>query len=769
MAYTASKTRSGRPGWSVTFRHPLRKDSRGKPGLKIRRGLGTESDLEADRLVGQLNELLSDDSWWNAARRAEAEGRFDRVVVEAFFGELHAGREDPREIRDRAIVLPGSAAGYARVLFVGTTGAGKTSLLRQLIGSDPDEDRFPSTAPAKTTIADIEVVQAPGPYSAIVTFFTEFQILTQIEECVLDAAILAYSDADRDRVAERFLNHRDQRFRLSYILGSWQSQVGGRGNVGGAEFGSDDVEFDDVEFTDNHEVDASAEVPASELPERELSANQTVLAAFVERILGLAAGATEQVAQRLGVIQEETPPEDQEALEQLVEETLEQELIGREEFHELVQDVLDAVKSRFEKIETGRLSYKRSGWPEYWTFETKDRSEFIREIRWFSSNYWPQFGRLLTPLVEGMRVRGPLYPAFSQPKLVLIDGQGLGHTPDASASVTTHITRRFSEVDLILLVDNAKQPMQAASLSALRAIGASGNADKLAIAFTHFDQITGANLRTFADRRSHVMRSVHSAFANLRPILGPSVVRPIEQRLEERCFLLGSVERPLARLNPGAAKYMTGQLNQLIALSQRAATSDNIAEARPQYETMLLSLAVRDAVKSFHEAWSARLGLSLAEGVRREHWTRVKALSRRIATETDVEYDNLRPLADLVAALNESLSWFIQRPTGWSNEGSDEASRQKAITRIRRHVSRELHELAYKRVVQDQLRDWRSAQAYSGPGSGRSRARLIHLILDEAAPEPQTVSGGTSREFLKELRAILNAAVHEIGGKLSDD
>jgi len=31
--YTASKTRSNRPGWSISFRHPLRNDSRGRPGL----------------------------------------------------------------------------------------------------------------------------------------------------------------------------------------------------------------------------------------------------------------------------------------------------------------------------------------------------------------------------------------------------------------------------------------------------------------------------------------------------------------------------------------------------------------------------------------------------------------------------------------------------------------------------------------------------------------------------------------------------------------
>ena len=39
--YKATMTSSDRPGWSVTFSHPLRSDARGKLGLKMRRGLGT--------------------------------------------------------------------------------------------------------------------------------------------------------------------------------------------------------------------------------------------------------------------------------------------------------------------------------------------------------------------------------------------------------------------------------------------------------------------------------------------------------------------------------------------------------------------------------------------------------------------------------------------------------------------------------------------------------------------------------------------------------
>src|SRR2546428_5980026 len=60
--YTASLSKSqGREGWSVIFRHPVRLDpATGKPGRRVRRGLGTRGVEEAKGLVAELNELLGD-------------------------------------------------------------------------------------------------------------------------------------------------------------------------------------------------------------------------------------------------------------------------------------------------------------------------------------------------------------------------------------------------------------------------------------------------------------------------------------------------------------------------------------------------------------------------------------------------------------------------------------------------------------------------------------------------------------------------------------
>lgn len=60
-------------------------------------------------------------------------------------------------------------------------------------------------------------------------------------------------------------------------------------------------------------------------------------------------------------------------------------------------------------------------------------------------------------------------------------------------------------VAAVLLVDNAAQPMQAAPVAALKGIAVSGNASKLHVIFTHFDQVKGDNLPGFSDREQHVV------------------------------------------------------------------------------------------------------------------------------------------------------------------------------------------------------------------------------------------------------------------------
>ena len=749
--YSASKSRSNRPGWSVSFRHPLRSDARGKPGLKMRRGLGTTDEAEADRLVAEMNTLLGDRTWWNASKRADGEHKFSEVILDAFYEEIQAGRENPESLREKLIPLPSAEDDYSRVLFVGTTGAGKTSLLRQLIGSDPDKDRFPSTAPAKTTIADIEVIQSDGDYQAVITFFTEFQIQASVEECIVDACLAAFEQMPDNKIADRLLTHRDQKFRLNYILGGWHK--------------ANAQEEDDFSF--ETEV-IEADEKNGGLSSAERAKNHKALEGFLDRISMLTKRVVKCLSDDLGIDPGTTMGSDRKAAEQLIEENFESYLAEDEGFHELVQDVLDCIRERFELIEDSTLERHRSGWPKRWQFAGSDREHFVTQIRWFSSNYWPQFGQLLTPLVNGIRVKGPFFPSFTEtaPRLVLIDGQGLGHTPDSSSSVTTHITQRFDHVDVILLVDNAQQPMQAVPLSVLRSVAASGHSEKLAVAFTHFDQIKGPNLRTSADKRGHVMASVLNALSNLRDDLGDSIARSIEHGIDNKCFMLGGVDQNLTRLPARAAEYMHGELANLVEFCKDAILSPPPPEACPIYDPTGISFAALEAASKFQGPWLARLGLAAYEGVRKEHWTRVKALNRRIAGELDDEYDTLRPVADLVARMTESVSRFLDVPIAWTCDPADAHERRAAIAQIQRIVSTEMHKLALHRLVEQHLAEWREAYALRGTGSTFVRARTIRGIYGEAVPVPDAVMPPPSKQFLAAVRDIVTGAIEKSGGEV---
>jgi len=746
-AYTATKTRSGRPGWSVIFRHPLRRDPRGKPGLKIRRGLNTTDDKEADRQVEQLNLLLSDRRWWSSDRRIEAEREFAPQIVSAFFEGMETGHVDTSKLREAHIHLPGRDEGYARALLVGTTGAGKTTLLRHFIGSSHERDRFPSTSTARTTIADTEIITADGPFKAAVTFVSEFEVRAYIDECIEAACLTAIESQSNDKIAAALLTHKEQRFRLSYILGS--------ANVADDEGADeDDFQFDIAPGALGNPDDEDI------VSEAERRANAERIAGYIEQVRSLAAEIADRTAADCGPFAAQESPDDKSAWLELYSDRL----FESEEFAKLALDIRDEVESRFEFLDADNLERSATGWPVTWAFESDDRQAFLRKVRWFSSNHFRQFGRLLTPLVDGIRVCGPFQPLLKElqvaDRLVWLDGQGLGHTTESVSSVSTTITKRFADVDIILLVDSAQQPMQAAPLALLRAAGSAGYAERVAIAFSHFDQVKGDNLQTVMQKRSHVLASITSAVAGLRQMLGAPVAAALERRLERHVFMFGALDREIQTIPPGVIRDMARLLTEL----QSAGEPEKPVEMAPIYTTGGLELALRDAVDSFLRPWEARLGLAYRDGIRTEHHTRIKALSRRFANSWSDEYDNLRPAGDLIARLQEEISRWLDSPAGWTRPPKNDEERMAALNPARSAVFNALHELVKERLSEQRRDDWVSAYIHSGQGSAFRRAGDIRSIYEDSAPPISSAMKPPARAFLTEVIGIVKDGVEKSGG-----
>lgn len=757
--YTASKnlTKDG-TSWVISFRHPLRMDPRGKQGRKVRRGLSTSDEAKAQALVDEMNTLLGDPNWHSVAKRSEAERRFDTIVVRAFYDDIETPRSDSWQIRNETLPLPTAKDGYTQVMMVGTTGAGKTSLLRHLIGSHPERDRFPSTSASRTTISDIEVITSDDAhYQAVVTFFNEWAVHTNVHECVADACAALWDDLPDDRLAERLLTHRDLRFRLGYIIGSWK-----QASLSAIQADDDwDYDEDKDAAADTTDDEANGALPTS----ADLERTHLVLKSFLDRVRKLAAEAKERLQTELNIDLGKLTGSEKEAAQDLFEDIVQ----SLPDFDDLVNDIMDEIKARFDGVSIGALRTHPNGWPQSWEYQSSDRTAFVHAVRRFSSNYAPAFGTLLTPLVDGIRIQGPFFPTFTErrPRLVLLDGEGLGHVDDPAAGVASRIARRFGDVDVILLVDSAKAPMLEAPASVLRAVSASGYQKKLALAFTHFDLVRGqANLPTFGAQRSHVLSSVYQKLASLREVVGQPAVRAIERELNERCFMLGFLDRPLTEKIRGPVN----ELLKLIDFCEAAITPAELPQVSPVYDTAGLVLAIQAATTDFHARWDSILGFRRSGNIRTAHWAEVKALNRRVVLDIDSgEYKDLKPVADFVARVSESVTKFLDKPIRWKPRTPADVEADEALSRVQREVFARLHSFVEAKLLRVPRQQWMEAFEYRGRGSTYDRARVIQTIYNASAPIPGPALDPHSEKFLREVRVLVHDAIHEGGGELVSD
>jgi hypothetical protein len=743
--YTATAKRNpGRKGYVITFRHPLKMEGT-RPGKKVFKGLGTSDDATARQMETQMNALLARQDLHSVGSRTDALREFDPAIVEIFYGDLDPSATSHRALREHLLPLPPMGPGHAvRTLILGNSGVGKTTLLRRLIGSDPQRDRFPATSTNRTTTCEIEIVTGRQDYCAAVTFLSRHQVQQEVIESLSKAVIAAIESGSDEIVMKDLLDDTDQRFRLKYVLGGWtppKSKAAASSSFAGAA--------------------KSASASGA-------SANSPLLVEVMESVREIALNARKEVEAILGKLDDLKDEERNYALDEM-----QREGEGSEQFQDVVNAIMEAIEERFLGLQPGKFNRSSTSWPEAWTWSAPaaERDAFLKAVRWFCSNAREEWGQLLTPLVTGIRVTGPFRPAWvgagDDYDHVFVDTQGLDHEKPTT-ELSSETTSIFGQVQNILFVESGKDSLKSQSArKVMEAIAGAGYTASLTVALTHMDLVVGDDIPTDEDRKEKAFSGLRSLVANeVSQNVSREAARQLAAHLGNGTFYLGYLDAKKYPENwddddrAGFEESLGRDLCQLTEHLVLRANPQLLQPSVPQYSFESLGLAVREASVAFQEVWEARLGYKRIEGISSAPWQSIKAMSRRHAEGWFDGYW-LRPIDTLISLTRNVLSRFLEVPLEWQPEHKNITGGEKAaiIDRLKQLVNDELTEMSKARLWKQPQTRWQGAYEPSGTGSTSVRKQRVHEIFLNQVPIPQSISDRWAQAWVEEVKQVLLRAL----------
>lgn len=721
--------------YTVNFRHPVVKDKSGKYGLKIHRGLGTDDEVEAERLANKLSELANNEYWWDRSKRKEAYNQYPDVIVDAFYDCMEEVVENAENYLNR-IHLPGRDEGYIRSLIFGPSGVGKTSFLRNMMGTT--KEKFPTTSTGRTTTCNMEIIfSEDAAYEVVVTFMPRVLVEMYTQECIEAAVEYCLEQKcqgiDLKILAEKLLIHRDLIVRLSYILGDLTLKA------------DEDYGFDEeLEF----DVNESEEDEADEYKyKQDTESLVRIIIDFLDRVRKIATVLLEDRS-------------DLEDAEFDLEET--------DDVLQLRDDIINEIIKRFGLIDKGEKLNVRGKWVNAWYFKTTDRSEFIKTVKMFTSNSKRAWGGLLTPIVQTIRVKGNFKSEDIKGscKMVLFDGQGLGHKTTAT-SIPNELIKYFELSDSIILVDNAQAPMLENIKMALKAVIEYGFAKKLAMLYTHVDMMEGNNFSSFADRKRHVLAALESYLFEMKKNNAYIFSEVEASAIRNATFFFSDLDK--VKTSKMTQHYTVKLYEYLRDLLQESIT---IGDVRLKYDAMTLVERLKIALASYRQEWGGRIGYPHKTSDT-EHWSKIKALTRRLAYFNQDHYNyELMPLADFRQEVAEQLNVFLNKPLLITPEEASEEVKVALISEVKSQINNKIAKFVAESMWRDQeqLERWIEAYSFTKQNSTYYRAAKINEIFELAAPQIGQFSYNMTdiqKQYVMKVIEIVESTLNEYDSELS--
>jgi hypothetical protein len=720
------KSKSG--NWNISFHHPICRE--GSIGKKIHRSLKVSEETEAQALRDQMNELLAlaeTPTLLPARSHAIAEQKYAPLIISAFFDCMTPEPVDYLALREREMQLPprqGKRRNVPRVLVVGQTAAGKSRLMQHLLRTT--RENFPMRGAGRTTVADTEVIVGDVDYAAVLTFYAENEIREIIKENILEACEFAHHEPDnKAKIAVKLLIDSDKRFRFPHVIGDWDQS-------NDAVDDEDDVE----DQSDELEADAPAPLPWPKLE------------SCVEQVVAMTEHALAAARIDLQAEKEQDEP--------VIEEYWLQ-YIDQDQLDALAEEMLEEIERRL-CAATGQ-----SSWPiTHRIPDTTDRAEFFRQLRPFYQNNRKLFGRLVTPLVQGLRVRGrfapPRFMATTMPTWVLLDGQGLGHEQGRATkinrTVPPELAKKFSSTDLILLVDRAVPAMTGEAPILLENLIDRGHQDQLAIVFTHFEDVAAPDLN-LAGRKAKVLEGLSNAIQAIAAMPKAQRVQ-LERTAESKTYFLARMNRPEVTQTQTQA-----ELKRLGEHIDRSAGVPAPLQYRPLFNEYKIANVLDREIQAYRADWSE-------DELGSYHWKTIEALTNWIGHGWANGYPkrNLYPGQDLAQRLVKAVSNALESPESWLPEPPENPEEESRILNaIRRDVGGRIDEHCKAVLVHDpRTSAWLPAyENISGRGTKVRRARTVARILEDRAQLPDEGLGEFTKDVWQIVQDTIEHTCHAAG------
>lgn len=715
---------SGKNSYVLSLRHPVIKDANGN-GKKIQRGAGTSDEQEVRKLAEQLQELIGNEKWHNASRRLEAAELFDRIVVEAFYDCMPNTVEVNRALD--VIPMKTLEEGFPIKTLIGMSGGGKTSLLRKLMGTT--KDVFPTTSTNRTTTCDMEVIKVKSKvYEIAVQFISRNELEADLMDNMFDAIEYVMNIAPEEgavgdvKLLTTILNHREMATRLSYLLGMPRINT-------------------DADEDDDYVISQDSLQDTFTLPEYEIDFDKQDQ--FLWDIEG-----------RVKVIAEKYINEGKKF------EEIENDISSDDEVLTLIEDIVIAIIEKFDLLKDGKRTNPKAIWPEGWYYSTQNYDDFIKKAKVFVSDNYKAWGKLLTPLVKAIRMQGPFVEdgATEVVQEVITDGIGLGHNTNA-ISIPASVLSRCENADVIVFVDSAANPMMANAKDALKSLIEYGYADKIIFAFTKMDLVEGNNYRGLTDKKAHVSTTLGNYLQFLRKQENTVLSESEVQNILDNCIYFSYLQ--MDKISKLTEKGLTELHDKTNAIISKHISTDEVSF---DYEALKLYYYIKEATLSFRKIWAEKTGYSAITN-KTEHWSRIRALARRLGLLGEENYCELQPLADFAAIVQKNINIFINQPeeivpSQTSEEVADELKRI-----IKRAIGAGFRDFNHKRMWTDDQphSNWEKAYYEAGIGSRNRRARIIENIFDEAAPNLADIPNLTEEqeEYLGEVIQLVESVLNE--------